>query len=337
MPEISVLVAAHQAAANIGQALQSVCEQSFKDWECVVVDDGSTDHTVEIVEDFVARDARFHLLRQEHSGVVTARNLGIELCCGRYISIFDADDSMHPLRLGTQCLALDQMPAVDAIGCHVRYEPREDCGEGRLQYEAWLNQQFTAEDIRRDCFIEMPVGHPTLMFRANVLRKLQYRDMGWPEDWDLLLRTLHQGHEIGMCPEVMHQWNLSTSSLSAVHESYTTQAFLKCRAHFLAHSFLKEESEYSLIGYGNTGKALRKAMRKHGKTCTKIYELHPDRIGQNIEGAAVVHQKDIAQVNAQGIAQKILVSVAGADARKKIREVLAAKQYRDGDHFVCTA
>lgn len=299
----------------------------------MVVDDGSTDHTVEVVEDFVARDDRFRLLRQEHSGVVTARNHGLSFCRGKFIAIFDADDSMHSLRLDTQRLALNEMPAVDAMGCHVRYEPRVDCGEGRLQYEAWLNQQFTAEDIRRDCFIEMPVGHPTLMFRANVLRKLQYRDMGWPEDWDLLLRTLDQGHEIGICAEILHQWNLSPSSLSAVHESYTTQAFLECRAHFLAHSFLKENSEYALIGYGNTGKALRKALRKHDKTCTTIYELHPDRIGQNLEGAAVLHRNDIPKVNAQ----KILVSVAGADARIKIRGILAAKQYRDGDHFVCTA
>ncbi|MHC4379579.1 MAG: hypothetical protein ACYSU1_00615 [Planctomycetota bacterium] len=181
--------------------------------------------------------------------------------------------------------------------------------------------------------MEMPLGHPTLMLRADLLHGSPYRDMDWPEDWDLLLRLFQGDVELGIVPEVLHRWRLSDGSLSRTSSAYTDDAFTRCRAHFLAQDFLADQTSYGLIGYGNTGKAIRKALLDHAKRCEAIYELHPGRIGQVLEGAEVWHHDRLQR----RVPHRLLVSVAGVDARSFLRERLHGWGYRDGVDFICTA
>lgn len=333
MPKVSVLVAARDAATTVEEALRSVAAQEAVDWECIVVDDGSTDGTTGKVTALAAQDPRFHVLIRPAEGVVPARNAGLQACRGAFIAIFDADDLMLPRRLTEQAAVLEGSTHLAAVGSHVEYFPRRLCGEGRLAYEAWLNGQEASAGLQMDRFVEMPLGHPTLMFRAEVLQDLGYRDMGWPEDWDLLLRVYREGLEMGIVPAIHHRWRLSPGSLSRDSPSYTEDAFTRCRAHFLAQDFLSDQETYGLLGYGQTGKALRKALLPHSKTCAAIYELHPGRIGQVIDGAEVWHHERLLEP----VPHRLLVSVAGSDARAFLRERLRGWGYLDGVDFVCTA
>ncbi len=225
MPKVSVLVAAFNAAASIEATLASVAVQSFGDWECVVVDDGSTDSTSELVGDFASRDQRFRLIRLPHTGVVEARNHCLQSCRGEYVAILDADDRMMPDRLRLQTTALDESPQLAAVGCHVQYQPRERVTAGRLAYEEWLNGQRSSDGVFRDRYIEMPVGHPTLMLRRDSLVENPYRDKGWPEDWDLLLRIVEGGARTwlgarnagcmnGVCPKLPSRVLLLTTRMT---------------------------------------------------------------------------------------------------------------------------
>ena len=333
MPKVSVLVAAYNAAASITACLSSIGQQNFQDWQCVVVDDGSTDNTAELVNSFSANDPRMQLLQRPHQGVVAARNAGLDSCKGEFIAIIDADDFMLPERLAAQLLAFEQTPSLAAVGSKVCYLPRTAVGPGRLEYERWLNGQRTCANIRRDRYIEMPIGHPTLMLRANALKALRYRDMGWPEDWDLLLRLLDLGAEVGIVPQVLHHWHLSESSLSQHSSAYTIEAFARCRAAFLADGFLRDVSHYALMGYGNTGKRLRKDMREFGKECNLISELHPASIGQTIEGAEVIHHDEIPKHSID----KMLVSVAGLEQRSAIRKMMQGVGLTEEQHYIFTA
>lgn len=333
MPKVTVLVAARDAATTIEEAIQSVTEQEFRDWECVVVDDGSSDDTAARVAAFAADDRRIRLLSQSAMGVVPARNTGLSACRSPFIAILDADDRMAPQRLSDQVAMLERRQDLAGVGTHVAYFPRDRCGEGRRAYEAWLNGQDTAEGLRKDRFIEMPLGHPTLMLRTEAIRALPYRDMGWPEDWDLLLRLFAEGRALGVVAEVHHHWRLSAASLSRISPAYAEDAFTRCRAHFLARDFLADQRSYGLIGFGPTGKALRKALLPLSRDCVAIYELHPGRIGQVIDGAEVWHHEQLQE----RVPHKLLVSVAGAEARAFLRQRLANWGYRDGTDFVCTA
>ncbi|MFF4020401.1 glycosyltransferase family 2 protein [Streptomyces sp. NPDC001843] len=113
-PVVSVVVPCHDYARYLPDAVSSVLAQTFEDWELVVVDDGSTDNTVEVTEGLIARhpDRRIRLLRQANAGVSAARNTGIEAAAGRYILPLDADDMIAPTMLEKTVAALDSDPQV---------------------------------------------------------------------------------------------------------------------------------------------------------------------------------------------------------------------------------
>jgi glycosyltransferase involved in cell wall biosynthesis len=102
LPLVSVIIPAYNAEAFISRTLQSVISQTYKNIEILVVDDGSRDKTVEIVESFAQKDSRIILLKQPNSGVASARNLAIENSRGEYIAPIDADDIWYPQKLEKQ-------------------------------------------------------------------------------------------------------------------------------------------------------------------------------------------------------------------------------------------
>src|SRR6266508_5717575 len=93
---VSVIIPAHNAAATIAETLDSLCAQTYTDWEAIVVDDGSSDATASVVESYAARDARIQLIRQPQAGVSEARNAGVRLARFDWLLFHDFDDWILP-------------------------------------------------------------------------------------------------------------------------------------------------------------------------------------------------------------------------------------------------
>lgn len=93
---ISVVIPVYNVDKYITDCLESIVSQTFSEWEVVMVNDGSSDRSVEICKSFCERDSRFRVLEQENRGVSAARNTGIDACCGEYIFFMDADDTILP-------------------------------------------------------------------------------------------------------------------------------------------------------------------------------------------------------------------------------------------------
>jgi len=332
-PAISVLIPAYDAAHTLVLALQSVQRQSERDWECVVVDDGSADRTPEIVEAFARRDARVRLVARAHGGIVAALRAGIAECRAPLIARFDADDLMARRRLELQRVALQQNPHLAAVGCHVRLFPRATLREGRQSYERWLGSMNTPELVQRDAFVECPVAHPTLMIRRSVLLDFDYRDRPWPEDYDLVLRLLQSGEQIGVVPRRLLHWRDSATRLSRSSERYSLAAFVECKAAFLADGFLAACDRYLLWGFGDTGKALSNALARRGKHPEAIIELHPGRLGQLIRGVPVVAPSALPGLPSR----PLIVSVSGLGPRTEIRQALSAMGFSELRDYVCAA
>ncbi len=91
-PTVSIIIANYNYAKFIADALESLLAQTMREWECIVVDDGSTDDSVDIIKKYVARDSRFRLIQNEHHGVSVARNAGLDAARGEFIGFLDADD-----------------------------------------------------------------------------------------------------------------------------------------------------------------------------------------------------------------------------------------------------
>jgi glycosyltransferase involved in cell wall biosynthesis len=332
-PIVSVLIPAFDAEETLESCLRTVRRQTEPDWECIIVDDGSTDGTGPLASRFAREDGRFRLLTLTHGGIVRALNAGLELCRGRYIARMDSDDLMHRERLRQQVDLMEERRELAAAGCHVRIFPREALGPGTLAYERWLNGIDSAERVRRELFVECPICHPSLIARREVLMDLAYRDRGWPEDYDLILRLAAGGKEIGVLPHRRLLWRHGPDRLSRSDERYDIDRFTSCKAAFLAESFLEGQESFVLWGYGATGKAICSALEGHGKRPSHIVEMHPGRLGNRILGAEVIPPSGLPALPRR----PLLVSVAGEGPRGEIREWLAARDFVEHRDYLCVA
>ena len=332
-PRTSILLPIFDAVETLPSCLRSIQRQTDPDWECIIVDDGSSDRGFDLAREFSATDARFRLFDRPHRGLVPTLIDGFEQCRGRFVARMDADDWMHRDRISAQSAALEANPALAAVGCRVRIFPRHNLRDGMRAYEHWLNSIDSPQKIRAEAFVECPIAHPSLMIRSEILHAYPYRDCGWAEDYDLVLRLLTADLEIDVVPRRLLGWRDRPDRLSRTSETYSIERFTACKAAHLASSFLADSNVYALWGYGGTGRSLQHALRRRGKRPSAILEVHPGRIGNAIAGAPVVHPDEWLG----SPQQRLVVSVAGATARAEIRAALDRAGLRDGIDYVCAA
>lgn len=117
MAAVTVLMPAYNASKYVAEAIESVLKQSFEDWELIIVDDGSTDNTVDIIRSYT--DSRIRLICNEHD-FIGSLNLGLQEATGKYIARMDADDIMHPDRLKIQYNIMEEESEITVCGSWVK-------------------------------------------------------------------------------------------------------------------------------------------------------------------------------------------------------------------------
>ena len=334
MPLISVLIPVRDAAATLDEALQSIADQSFAEWEALIVDDGSTDDTTEVLQSWSRADPRFRVFKLDAPlGIVEALNRALDVANGEVCARMDADDIAGPRRFELQLERL-RRGDVEVVGCRVRYFPEEAVQDGARRYEAWLNSLVTPEEHERDLFIECPLAHPTFMMRTKTLRKLGgYQDNGWPEDYDLLIRLSLTGGRMAKVPEVLLHWRERETRASRSQPQYSLEVFPKLRAHYLLHRELKERPAL-IFGAGRVGKAHAKALLKAGGRIEAFVDLDPRKIGQRPYGVPVIAQSEALKLRGEPYG---LGALAQPGQREALREALYAAGWREPEDFRCVA
>ncbi len=97
--KVSVIIPCYNQAFFLKEAVASVLAQTYTNWECIIINDGSTDNTEEVTKELIKDDGRFIYKKQINKGLPGARNAGLELCTGEFIQLLDADDALHPQKL----------------------------------------------------------------------------------------------------------------------------------------------------------------------------------------------------------------------------------------------
>ncbi|MCX8073644.1 MAG: glycosyltransferase [Candidatus Binatia bacterium] len=332
-PLVSVLLPVRNGARTLAAALQSVRKQQGVAWECVCIDDNSTDETPAILAHFARMDCRFRWFPSPGTGIVEALQFGLTHCRGNLIARMDADDVMHPRRLAEQAGVFAREPHILGVACRVRAFPVYAVGTGFQRYLAWLDTLVTSEAIWRERFIECPVVHPTLMWSCSTLQRFPYRETTWPEDYDLILRILESGGRIACLPERLHFWRMHSLKTSLNSARYSLEEFTRCKAHYLARGPLSGNDEYVLWGYGRTGRRLCRALWSEGKRPRAVIDVHPRRLGVIVAGAPVVSPEALPSL----ADLPLLVSVANTAARAQIRKFLQRSSRQEGRDWWFTA
>ncbi len=222
-PRVSVLMLTYNRPQLIGRAIASVCAQSFEDWELIIVQDGSSPETAELLKSWLAKEPRIRYFPRGKVGCIAeASNYGLERARGEYIAILDDDDYWGERdKLARQVEFLDHNP--EYVGCAGGYVAID--GEGRERGRFFKPESDA--DIRINALIANPIANSAAMFRRTVNGEPSLYDPGMLgfADWDFWLMMGTRGKLYNFPAHMAHYalwegsgsfWSAKNNAVSAV-------------------------------------------------------------------------------------------------------------------------
>jgi len=159
MSIVTFLLPVFNGEKYLAECLESLQKQTYEDFEALVINDGSTDATQEIIDEFVTNDKRFRCISRENRGLISSLNEGIELIETKYIARMDADDLCDPKRLELQLKFLEENPDIGLVGADMRIFGDVDKD---------LHYPETHEEIKATMIFATPFSHPAVIFRKEI-------------------------------------------------------------------------------------------------------------------------------------------------------------------------
>ncbi|MGD2087935.1 MAG: glycosyltransferase [Candidatus Aminicenantes bacterium] len=212
-PEVTVLMAVHNDSRYIGKALRSILDQTFKNFEFLIIDDGSTDDSIEIIKG--CNDPRIRLIfNGENMGLTRTLNRGLSLARARYIARMDADDISLPTRLQEQVDFFRKNPSYGLVGTNYRNIDEQ----GRRINEMKLPS--TNREIKKVLLETNQFAHASVMFTAKAIEAVgPYREFfTYSQDYDLFLR-ISEKFDVYNLPAVLVEWRVRLNSASVKYRT----------------------------------------------------------------------------------------------------------------------
>ncbi|MGF1607965.1 MAG: glycosyltransferase family 2 protein [Kiloniellales bacterium] len=211
--KISVTMAAYNTERFVAAAVESILAQTYRDFELIIVDDGSTDSTLSILRSYAARDSRVRVFSKPHGGISAARNYALEKARGEWIAVMDADDVCLPQRLERQLAFVEANPDVAVVSAYVYNIDDQD----RIiaQYRSPLaSREVVQRCIQKNVLISF--HHPAVLMRRDAVMAVGgYRSQfDAIEDCDLWNRIAELGHGLLVQPEFLVKYRIHGKSVS---------------------------------------------------------------------------------------------------------------------------
>jgi len=220
---VSVIMPSYNDAKHLGQAIKSVLAQTYRNFELVIINDGSTDNTEEIVAGF--KDKSIKYFRQENQGLAAAHNAGIKQSQGEFIIKLDCDDLMTPDFITKHLQQFEKHPEADLVYCDDYLIDRNDKPIRIIKRAEYADRKLLIRDMFRSGF---PVVPFRTCIRRSVFDKIGFFDENLPigEDYDMMRRFVKHGLEICHLPSALYLRRMTENSLS---RNLTAQ---KAKSHF---------------------------------------------------------------------------------------------------------
>lgn len=227
-PKISVVLPVYNAEKYITDAIDSILNQTVTNFELIIINDGSTDASLTILQSYQSMDARIRLFSRENRGLVTTLNEGIDLAKGEWLARMDADDIAMPQRFERQLQHLKQTEA-DICGTWVTFFGTAD--------KRTIKHPISDDAIKISLLFGTVFAHPTVIMRTELIKDLRY-DEAWEncEDYDLWERADRAGWKMTNIPEVLllyRQHDAQISTATFIKQQELTQKIRHRRWSFI--------------------------------------------------------------------------------------------------------
>lgn len=208
VPKVTVLMPVYNAGIYLQEAIESILKQTFSDFELLIINDGSTDQSAEVIARF--DDPRIRYVKNEKNiGLVKTLNKGLDLAQGIYVARMDQDDISLPERLEKQVKFLDTHSEIGVCGSWFELFP-----SGEL-----VQRPVTNDEIKAHLFINCALGHPTVIIRMKVLKNnnlLYDPSFDHAEDYEFWTRLI-QKTKMQNIPEVLLKYRVHSSQICSVY------------------------------------------------------------------------------------------------------------------------
>ncbi|MEO1429740.1 MAG: glycosyltransferase family 2 protein [Cyanobacteria bacterium J06633_8] len=210
IPTISVMMPTYNVENVLGDTIDSVLQQTFTDWELIIVDDGSTDGTPQVIDEYAKKDPRIKVYHYEHGGRGKARNRCLKHSQGKYIAICDSDDISFPERFEKQVNFLENNPDIGVVGAQLcSFSERAIFDETKIIY--WPTNAKEVYDAFKKK--KMKISNCAAMIRMSVFKEYgEYcEELHRSQDYEFFKRIISKGIKLTNLPEVLVYYRQANS------------------------------------------------------------------------------------------------------------------------------
>ncbi|MDO1500653.1 glycosyltransferase family 2 protein [Winogradskyella maritima] len=313
---VSILTPFKNSENYLAECLDSILNQTYQNWELLIVDDHSTDNSYDLVKSYAEKDTRIKLFKNEGSGIIEALRLAFSQSCGSFITRMDSDDIMSENKLEVMVNQLEAHGKNHVALGLVKYFSETGISDGYAKYEAWLNRLTKTgsnySEIYKECVIASPCW---MLYRKDLIACGAFEPNDYPEDYDLTFRFYEAGYTCIPSNELLHYWRDYSKRTSRTHEHYAQNYFLDIKLKYFLKLDYDANRPLTIWGAGYKGKTIAKALAENNILFHWICD-NPKKIGKDIYGQLLQPFKVLKTIeNPQTI-----VTVANADEQKAIVE-----------------
>lgn len=347
VPLVSVILPVYNAGFWVRECLNSIISQCGVSWECIAVNDGSTDDSGAVLDEYCAKFPSVKVLHTEHRGVIHALNTALMAARGKFITRMDADDVMPVNRLCCMAELLSRTEKHSVVTGTVQYFSSQKLrngkivfenngvGAGFLRYAKWLNECVQKRLFFSQCLVENVIPSPGwMMRREELLSQGGFDARVYPEDYNLTLKLLAGGFSIHSHDAPVVWWRDHPLRASRMDTHYRDQNFFDIKAKYI-HSIVRKEigsRKAVLWGAGKKAKIFFQKCKMNNFFFTDIVTENKKKTGMSFDNILVSPPQILDPLK-----HFVVCAVSARGAQRTISQFLASKGFREPDdlRWVC--
>ena len=227
---VSIITPCKNAERWLEACFESIKNQSYSNWELIIIDDSSTDNSYNILESLAKSDSRVKVFKNPDQGIIAALNKGLQSSTGSFIARMDADDLMPSQRIEKMVSRLQTSPDKTVVTGLVSYFSDSEVSEGYQSYEKWINEVNASATQWKSVYRECVIASPNWMIRRNDFLSIGgFADLDYPEDYDLVFKWYQHQFQVECIEEVTLFWREHPDRTSRNSDHYQQQAFFELK------------------------------------------------------------------------------------------------------------
>lgn len=295
---ISVIMPVYNTEKYLKESIESIINQSYKNFEFIIINDGSTDKSLDIINEYARKDNRIVVISRKNKGLTYSLNEGISLANGEFIARMDSDDISMPERFEKQLNYFYDNNELDIVGSCANLIGDKDLLKDEKDNYSWVNINFKLnEDIEGVFLKECAIPHPSVMMKKTFLKKIGGYFEYTTEDYNLWLRAIKNGYRIGKLKEKLISYRIHNNSLMRSNLPKIAESNALNRIMYIKNKYINENENFNYIiwGAGNGGKIAYDSICKVFKNGVLVGVVDKFKSGK-WEGINIIRPEDILSI-----------------------------------------